>query len=322
MSRTARLVPRLFLIAAVLVCAVTGVVLVLEGGPGREVARVAAFPAEGSRPPGTPSDDQTILLLGQDWYPESERHGRTDAIILVRIPWHRSGVTAVSIPRDSWVALPGHGEAKINAALVVGGPPLAVAAVENLTGLRVDHVAMIDGEGFMTLVDALGGVTVEIPRTVHDSARGVTWTAGDHRLDGAGALDYVGQRYGLPGGDLDRVRRHQNLLRALVADLLDTGPLGDPRKLYRAMDAISESVVVDEEWSTEEMRDLMLSLRYLDDGDLTFTTAPVAGLDTVDGQSIVRLDSVRGTELWTALRQDWGPEWVDRAGAALGPSVP
>ena len=70
------------------------------------------------------------------------------------------------------------------------------------------------------------------------------------------------------------------------------------------------------------MRELMLSLRYLDDGDLTFTTAPVAGLDTVDGQSIVRLDSVRGAELWTALRQDWGPEWVDRAGAALGPSVP
>lgn len=322
MSALSRVPLRVFVAATALVCVAAGVLLWLDGGTGRDVARVAAFPADDARPPPTRTEDLTILLLGQDWSPESERHGRSDAILLARIPWHRSSMTIVSIPRDSWVPLPGHGEGKINSALVLGGPELAVSTVEALTNIRVDHVALIDGDGFRSLVDAMGGVTVEVAQTVHDSARDVTWTAGSHHLDGRRALDYVGQRYGLAGGDLDRVRRHQNLLRAMMAGLLESGPLEDPQTFYRLMGAVTESIVVDEEWSTEEMRDLMLSLRYLEDSELTFTTAPIAGLDDVAGQSVVRLDDSRGADLWAAIREDWSREWVDQAGASLGRRVP
>lgn len=322
MSRHVVVVIRFVATAAVLAVAAVGGFLLLHDGVGRDVARVSAFPAEDTRPPATPSEDLTLLLLGQDWSPEAEQHGRSDAILLVRIPWHRSTVTIVSIPRDSWVTLPGYGEAKINSALPLGGPPLAVATVEDLTGIRVDHVAMIDGDGFRALTDALGGVTVEIPETVHDSARGVTWTAGTHRLDGAAALDYVGQRYGLDGGDLDRVRRHQNVLRAMATELLGLDALADPRTVHRLVGAATDSIVVDEEWSADEMRELARSLQYLGQSGLTFTTVPVAGLDQVGGQSVVRLDRARAAELWTAIREDWGPEWVEQSGVALAPSVP
>ncbi|MBB1020325.1 LCP family protein [Dietzia sp. E1] len=322
MSRHVVVIIRFVATAAVLAVAAVGGLLLLHDGVGRDVARVSAFPAEDMRPPATPTDDLTLLLLGQDWSPDAARHGRSDAILLVRIPWHRSTVTIVSIPRDSWVTLPGLGEGKINSALALGGPPLAVATVEDLTGIRVDHVAMVDGDGFSALTDALGGVTIEIPETVHDSARGITWTAGTHRLDGAGALDYVGQRYGLAGGDLDRVRRHQNLLRAMATTLLDLDALADPRAVHRLVGAATDSIVVDEEWDADEMRELALSLRYLKEADLTFTTAPVAGLDRVGGQSVVRLDRARAAELWTAIREDWGPEWVEQSGVALAPRVP
>lgn len=301
----------------VLSCVAVGGIWHLENRVDQRISRVeSVFPSEGPRPPVEP-EELTVLLLGQDWHPETQVHGRTDVVMLVRVPAHRSSVMAVSIPRDSWVPLPGHGEGKINAALVLGGPALAVSAVEELTGIRVDHVMMIDGDGFRTLTDALGGVTIHIPETVHDSARDVTWTAGPHHLDGANALDYVGQRYGLPNGDLDRVRRHQNFLRALITDLVENATPDDPLALYWLVDAISDSIVIDDEWSLDELRELAASLRYLEPSDLTFTTAPVAGLDQVGGQSVVRLDTVRGAELWTAMREDWGADWVGQQGAEL-----
>lgn len=293
----------------------------LENRVDHGVTRVdAAFPPESTRPPPEP-EELTVLLLGQDWHPETQEHGRSDAVILLRVPAHRSSVMAVSIPRDSWVPLPGHGEGKINAALVLGGPALAVSAVEELTGIRIDHVMLIDGDGFGTLTDVVGGVTVDIPETVYDNARDITWVAGPHHLDGARALEYVGQRYGLPNGDLDRVRRHQNFLRALLTEFVGNATPEDPLALYGLVDAMSNSIVLDDEWSIDELRELAASLRYLEPPDLTFTTAPVSGLDQVGGQSVVRLDPVRGDELWTAMRQDWAADWVRQQGVALSGPV-
>ncbi|MGN7157523.1 LCP family protein [Dietzia cercidiphylli] len=321
MSRTSRAFLGTLVALAVLCCLAAVGFAHLERRADRDMTRVsAAFPSEAARPPAE-EEDLTILLLGQDWHPETQRHGRSDAVLLVRIPAHRSSVDVVSIPRDSWVSIPGHGEGKINAALILGGPSTAVATVEELTGIRIDHVMMIDGDGFRSLTDAMGGVSVEIPETVHDSARDITWVEGTHHLDGAGALDYVGQRYGLPNGDLDRVRRHQYLLRALASALMEDSRPGDPLALFRVIDAMSGSLAIDEEWSMDGLRELAFSLRYLTPSDLTFVTAPVSGPDQVDGQSVIRLDPVRGAELWTAVRGDWAAEWADREGAALNGPV-
>lgn len=304
-----RLIPAVFALVVLLIGSVTGGAWFLQDRIDSRIERLSsAFPAGAGRP--AQADGLRILVLGKDWGTETAAHGRSDAIMLLDVARDRSSVSAISFPRDAWVDIPGHGKRKINSALPIGGPPLAVETIENLTGARIDHVAMIDGAGFSALTDAIGGVVVEVPETVHDDARGVTWTAGEHHLDGEQALDYVGQRYGLPMGDLDRVRRQQNFLRALMVTTIGESTLTDPRALFRVMDAAADALEIDDQWSIGEIRDLAISLRNLDMTDLSFTTVPVAGLDDAEGQSIVRLDESAGQELWRAMREGRTRDWI------------
>lgn len=245
---------------------------------------------------------------GKAWEPGAQR---TDAMLVVHIDGDRDGMSVISLPRDSWVEIPGHGSAKINAAFSYGGPRLAVAAVERLTRVRIDHLAIIDWEGLRQLTDALGGVTVDVPETVHDSARDITWTAGPHKLDGQDALDYVGQRYGLPGGDLDRARRQQNFLRVVLADTLDRISGGGPLEVLELLRVVADNISVDAGWSTDDMALLGWSLRDLDASRTRFLTTPVAELGWEGAQSVVRLHERRGRALWQAVRNDRVGDWVD-----------
>lgn len=275
-----------------------------------------------------------VLLLGTDrrsdvattgseavaeaWVPGAQR---SDLMMLVHIDADRDDVTAISLPRDSWVDVPGHGMSKINAAYSYGGPSLAVQTVEQLTGVRIDHLAVVDWTGFSELTDALGGITVEVPRTVHDSARGVTWTAGTHRLDGQQALDYVGQRYGLPGGDLDRVRRQQAVFSTLAAESLDRRR--SPATVVDLIGMLTRHVSVDDEWGSSEMASLGWSLRDVGRRDVHYLTAPVEGLGWAGSQSIVRLDREAGAALWEDVRQDRLDDWTGRRSTtAAGDVVP
>lgn len=241
------------------------------------------------------------------WEPGAQR---SDSMMLVHVDADRRGVSVVSLPRDAWVEVPGHGPAKINAAYSYGGVPLAVETFETLTGVRVDHVAVVDGDGFAALTDAAGGVTVEVPETVTDRARDVTWEAGTHHLDGAAALDYVGQRYGLPRGDLDRARRQQAVLRTVLSDLLRTGMRSDPALLGDFVDTVLAHVSVDEEWSAASIAALAVSLRDLRSADIRFLVAPVASFGQEGDQSVVRLDDELGGELWTSVRDDRLDGWL------------
>ncbi|WP_134741394.1 LCP family protein [Nocardioides sp. 503] len=276
-----------------------------------------------------------ILLLGSDRRSDEPTTGdgaraaafvpgaqRSDTMMLLHIDADRRGASIVSLPRDSWVTVPGHGENKINAAFSYGGASLAVATVEELTHVRVDHLAIIDWDGLRALTDELGGVTVTVPETVHDSARDITWTAGEHHLDGEAALAYVRQRYGLPGGDLDRASRQQNFLRTLMADTLervgDSGPWG----VYQLLGTITQHLSVDAEWSTKDMTRLFWSLRDLDEDEVTFMTVPVAGLGYEGPQSVVHLDHAAGRRLWDAVRSDRLASWVrQHPDAPLGETV-
>lgn len=235
---------------------------------------------------------------------------RSDAMLIAHISADRDSVTFVSLPRDSWVAIPGYGSAKINAAYSWGGPRLAVATVEKLTGVRIDHVAVIDWEGVRHLTDALGGVTIEIPATVHDPVRDVTWTAGRHHLDGRGVLDYVAQRYGLLDGDLGRARRQQNVLRVVLGDTLerlaDSGPLG----VHHLIAVVAENISVDAGWGTGEMVRLAWSLRDIDREGVRFLTVPLAGFGREGAQSIVRIDAVAAHTLWRSMRRDEMSAWL------------
>lgn len=328
-----------FLIVAV---AATGTAYYLGRQLVAPIDRIEVFGnlPEAERPPkparGQPGYEAVnILLLGTDrrsevattgdraeaeaWVPGAQR---SDAMLLVHINADREGATIVSLPRDSWVEVPGYGYDKINAAYSYGGASLAVATVEKLTKVRIDHLAVVDWEGIRRLTDAVGGVTVTVPETVYDSARDRSWSAGVHTLDGQEALDYLGQRYGLPGGDLDRAKRQQNFLRVLMIDTLRRISDAGPWEVYQLLRAMTSNLSVDEGWSNKEVASLAWSLRDVRDDDVAFLTVPVAGLGYEGPQSVVHLDLPMGNRLWGAIRTDRVASWLrDHPDAALAATV-
>jgi LCP family protein required for cell wall assembly len=263
----------------------------------------------GPRPPV--NDAVTFLLVGTDSRSDQPTTGtdapegvdpgsqRSDVLMLARVDPARTSASVVSIPRDSWVNIPGRGTNKINAAYAFGGPPLLIQTVERLTNIRVDHFAVIDFAGFQVMVDTVGGIDVRVAKaTSHD---GVEFREGPNHLDGAQALAYVRQRHDLPRGDLDRAQRQQNALRALLDKAVSGGALADPIKLYRLLDALSRSMSVDDTLSNGGIRDLGVELSGLRPRGVTFVGAPVRGLGREGTQSVVYLDDTRSAGLWEAM---------------------
>lgn len=280
-----------------------------------------AFADLEDRPPLSPVDDQgrrplTVLALGLDgenpsgrWQPGAQR---SDTMMVVRVAADRSRVSVVSIPRDSWTAVPRHGRQKVNAAYSLGGPSLAVATVEQLTRVRIDHVAIVDLAGLTSITEALGSVTVDVAEDTVDTMRQRRWTTGRHQLDGGEAATYLRQRYGLPQGDFDRIRRQQHFLGQLLTGLREQATWRDPRGLVELVDLAAGHVSIDEEWPLVDVERLLWSLRDLTAADVHFVTAPVAGLGREAGQSVVRLDPAASRELWRALARGRVDQWARR----------
>ncbi len=278
-----------------------------------------AFPTlpASEQPPAVPHSGQTFLLVGLDARSDEPTTGRdakapawqagaqrSDTMMLMHISADRKSVALVSIPRDTWVPVPGHGKAKINAAYSWGGPALTVRTVQDFTGIRVDHLAVIDWNGFRALTDAVGGVDITIPRTIEAKGDAREWLAGTHHMDGAEALLYVRERHGLPGGDLDRTKRQQNFLRALMLKTMDSGTLASPSKLTALLGTIGDVASVDDRLSNTDLYDLAWSLRDIRPDGVHFMNAPFGGFDTVDGQDVVLMDDGAASVLWTAMRTD------------------
>jgi LCP family protein required for cell wall assembly len=252
----------------------------------------------------------TFLLVGTDTRSDSPTTGtgaggdglgrdRSDVLMIARIDPSRTNAAVVSIPRDSWVEIPGHGMNKINAAYAYGGPSLLVQTVERLTAIRIDHLAVIDFAGFQAMVDAVGGIDVSILEAT--SQEGVHFHEGLNHLDGYAALKFVRQRHGLVDGDLDRAQREQSALRALLVKAVDTGMLSDLGGLYRLINAATRSIGVDETLTGRRLSALMSELRNLQASGVKFVRAPVTGFGREGPQSVGYLDP-RAIELWSALR--------------------
>ncbi|WP_293786393.1 LCP family protein [uncultured Aeromicrobium sp.] len=235
---------------------------------------------------------------------------RSDTIMVVHISADRSTVDLVSIPRDTYTMIYDEDgeptqEQKINAAFSEFGPLGAISTVENLTGLRMDHLAIIDWEGFKDLSSAVGGVPVTIPNTFYDPQQGIRWEAGEHVLEGEEALAYVRTRYGLLRGDYDRIARQQNFIRSLMGKMMENGITTNPVKLSNMVSAVAENLTIDEEWSTSDLRGLALSMRGITTDDVRFLTAPVGSEeDHPTWGSIVHLDQVKLAQLFDAMRSD------------------
>jgi LCP family protein required for cell wall assembly len=229
---------------------------------------------------------------------------RSDATMLLHIDSAKKRAYVISIPRDTYVPIidgrgKEHGKAKVNAALSIYGPSAAVGTVENLTGVHVDHIAMTDWDGFTSLIDLLGGVTLRIENGTAQ------------RYDGEAALFYVRERYHLPNGDFDRVKRQQNLLRSIAQSVLERGLIQNPLHLKSILDAITGNLAVDGDWGNGEIRSMALSMRHLRPNDMAFATIPIKGTasDPVAG-SIDVLDEPADAELFKALREDAMDQWV------------
>ena len=249
----------------------------------------------------------------------------TDTIILVRVPNDGRSATAISIPRDSYVAAPGLDKTKINGVygqtklermkdLVEGqgmdaaqAEPQAVEAgrnaliktVADLTGVTVDHYAEIGLLGFSLITDALGGVEVCLKDAVNEPLSGADFPAGWQRLDGPQALSFVRQRHDLPRGDLDRVVRQQVVMASLAHQVISGKTLRSRGTLNRLEDAIQRSVVISSGW---DIMDVLNQLQRLAAGNVTFATIPVLAEDgwSDDGtQSVVTVDPQQVRE-WVA----------------------
>jgi LCP family protein required for cell wall assembly len=242
---------------------------------------------------------------------------RSDTIMMVHIAANRRHVYLVSIPRDTYTAIYDHtgtvhNKAKINDAFARYGPNGTIATVEHLTDVRMRHLALINFNGFKDITRAVGGVEVYIPESFYDPSQKVYWKAGKHNLEGSMALKYVRTRYGLPRSDFDRIARQQNFMRALMKKLLDKGTTRNPVRLTRTLTALSENVVVDQEWDPADIRALAISLRNTETDDVTFLTAPVADTTNVAGVgSVVQLDQAKARELFTAMSDDQMDDYVE-----------
>ncbi|WP_030263045.1 LCP family protein [Streptomyces sp. NRRL B-24484] len=275
------------------------------------------LPAE-QQPAAVPNTGTTFLLVGLDARSDVATTGkeakapawkagaqRSDTMMLLHIAADRKSASIISLARDTLVDIPGHGKAKINAAYSWGGPALMVETVQDLTGIRIDHLAVIDWNGFRALTDAVGGVDITIPKTIEARGDARQWDAGTHHMDGAEALLYVRERHGLPNGDLDRSKRQQNFLRALMIQTMNAGTLGSPARLTGLLQAVGDVVSVDDRLSNSDLYELAWSMRGLRADGVRFMNAPFGGFDTTaDGQSVVLLDRAAAAPLWEAVRND------------------
>ncbi|MCQ1995139.1 LCP family protein [Arthrobacter sp. zg-Y1171] len=251
-------------------------------------------------------DSQNILLMGSDTRDPASGDARSDTMMLVHIPGDRSGVYVMSIMRDTWVEIPGHGEHKINAAMALGGVSLTVDTVQTLFDVPIDHVAIIDFEGFQGLTDALGGVTLNNDIAFQsEGGHGEYFAAGPITVEGESALKYVRERYAFADGDYQRVKNQQAFLSGVISGVLNTETLTDPVKVSNIVGEISPYLSVDEDLDAAAAGALAVSLRNVRSGDVHMFTLPNAGVGTSsDGQSIVVPDEAAIAEIGAALDAD------------------
>ncbi|WP_194918851.1 LCP family protein [Catenulispora rubra] len=241
----------------------------------------------------------------------------TNTLILLHVPADGSPATAVSVPRDDWVSIPNLGwhkikeaygrakAAKESALVKAGDGPAgdaleaagreagrasAIAAVQGLLNVPIDHFAEVNLAGFYDVAVALGGVTVCLNKAVQDDYSGADFPAGVQTLDGSKALAFVRQRHGLPGGDLDRTRRQQAFLSAVQRKLSDDGVLSDIGRLSGLIGAVKRDVVVDDSF---DVLSLISKAGSLKAGRIQFHTLPIDGFATRDGEDVNLVDPAK-----------------------------
>ncbi|WP_442790348.1 LCP family protein [Nocardia sp. CDC153] len=245
---------------------------------------------------GLSKDQEQQLSTGDSSDVEGER---TDTIILVHIP--KSGrPTLVSLPRDSYVSIPGVGKDKLNASFAVGGAQLLVKTVEGATGVHIDHYAQIGFGGFANIVDAVGGIQMCLDSPMQDPLAGIDLPAGCQTLNGPQALGFVRSR-ATPRADLDRMLHQRMFLSALLKKVASPATLANPFRSWPLVRDLTDALKVDK---SAHIWNLATLGRALNDDPIT-TTVPVGGFEDVSGSGNVLLwDKTKASAFFDALAKD------------------
>ncbi|MFI6790814.1 LCP family protein [Nonomuraea sp. NPDC050383] len=225
---------------------------------------------------------------------------RTDSMMLLHIPEGSDKPTLVSLPRDSAVTIPGKGRNKLNAAYAFGGPKLLARTVETVTGVHVDHYMEIGFAGFVGIVDAIGGVEIDVRAAVDDPKAGLKLKKGKQVLNGSQALGYVRTRKGGALPDFERTKRQRQFLGAVVKKAAGPGVLLNPFTSIPLAMSATDAVTVDSSTGALDMLSLGLAM-----GDSPVTTVvPFGGNEIAGGGSAIKWDRTRALALFDALKND------------------
>ncbi len=276
--------------------------------------RISALTDYPGRPADTPGSNW--LVVGSDsreGLSEEDREElatggaagqRTDTMMLLHIPDSSATPTLVSLPRDSYLDIPGKKKQKLNAAFALGGPQLLVRTVENATGLHIDHYAEIGFGGFVHIVDAVGGVDMCIDKPMKDPKAGLDLQPGCQELNGAQALGFVRTR-ATPRADLDRIARQRQFLSALVDKATSVGTILNPFRAIPLANNTVDTLSVNEGDHLWNLMGLAWAMRGAGSGGLVTTTVPLGQSRTVAGVgAVVQWEPTKSKRFFEALRND------------------
>lgn len=285
-----------------------------------KVTRVDATPTD-NRP--TNAGGHNYLLVGsdsragltdaqkQDLSTGSDEGARTDSIILVHVPGNGGKAVMMSIPRDSWVAIPGHRKNKINASFSINATPtqgnakLLVDTVEQNTGVRIDDYVEIGFAGFASVVDSLGGVTIDVPFDMNDWRAGINLKKGTQTLNGANALGFVRARYSDPRGDIGRAERQRQFLSAIMSKALSPATVLLPWRYWSFTHAASSGLTIGQDASMMDMVTLLRTMKGTSSGSTLSTVVPIEteSYSTYAGTA-VKWDSTKAKAIFDKISND------------------
>jgi len=284
----------------------------VTGHVGRVSAGIAGTPSSGPLNilvagvdirAGLTAHQQAVLHVG------SAVSSNSDTLMLVHVPANHSYVEVISLPRDSWVNIPGHGMNKINAAFGIGGAPLMVRTVAAATGLTINDYIEVNFLGFVKVIDAVGGVNICLPFAVDDTDSGLDLSAGVHHVNGITALEFARDRHSFGASDLARISDQQQLLATLLSQSASAGTLSNPFALRRLLSSVTSAIRVDRGLNVVSLANQLSGIRPR---DVTFSTVPLASLNyqTPTGQSAVQWNAGEASTLFSELRNDQRPSVV------------
>jgi LCP family protein required for cell wall assembly len=243
---------------------------------------------------GLSKKEENQLALGHDIF-----GNRSDTILLLHVPANGTRPTLVSLPRDSYVPIPGHGHDKLNAAYALGGPKLLVQTVQNVTGLPVSHYMGIGFGGLVSVVNDVGGVRVCLPAPMKDPKAGLNLRAGCQVLNGDQALGFVRTR-NFAGSDLQREQDQRILIKGILSKMTSPGTLANPFAVIPAANGAAAAITIDQGTGLTQLISVAFALR-----NPVTTTVPIANanLPTAAG-SAVEWNHTEATQFFNDLAHD------------------